>query len=228
MKRFRSLSTLVLAAMFLVAGPVLASGHHGSVKYDVTITNLTRGQTFTPILVASHKRGVKLFEVGSAASEALAVLAEGGATGPLSDLLLASDRVLEVTDSGDLLFPGQSVTITIKTRGRFNRISVAAMLIPTNDGFFSIQGARVWPGNSARVLFSPAYDAGSEPNDELCTNIPGPVCGGSGTSSDAGGEGYVYIHAGIHGIAAPEPHGLDAAKRDWRNPVARITIQRSK
>ena len=237
MERVRSLSTLVLTTMFLVAGPVLASGNHGPAKYDVTITNLTRGQTFTPILVASHKRGVKLFEVGSAASEQLAVLAEDGDVGPLSGLLHDSHRVLEVTDSGRLLSPGESVTITIKTRGRFNRVSVAAMLIPTNDGFFSIQGARVWPGNSARVLFSPAYDAGSEPNDELCGNIPGPVCGGMGASPGEGGEGYVHIHAGVHGISGltepPTPSvdstgGLNSAERDWRNPVARITIQRSK
>jgi hypothetical protein len=221
--------------MFLVAGPVSASGNDGSVKYDVTITNLTRGQTFTPILVASHKKGVKLFEVGSEASEQLALLAEDGATQPLSDLLLDSGRVFEVTNSGGLLLPGESVTIAIKTRGQFNRISMAAMLIPTNDGFFSIQGARAWPGNSARVLFSPAYDAGSEPNDELCENIPGPVCGGVGASPGAGGEGYVHIHAGVHGISGlAEPltpdatGGLNPAERDWRNPVAKITIQRSK
>lgn len=68
---------------------------------------------------------------------------------------------------------------------------------------------------------SPAYDAGSEPNDEQCVNIPGPVCGGAGGSPDTGGEGYVHIHAGIHGIG-----DLVAADRDWRNPVAKVVIKR--
>ena len=36
-----------------------------------------------------------------------------------------------------------------------------------------------------------------------------------------GEEGYVHIHAGIHGIG-----DLDASVRDWRNPVAEITIVR--
>ncbi len=34
-------------------------------------------------------------------------------------------------------------------------------------------------------------------------------------------EDYVHVHAGIHGIG-----NLPAADRDWRNPVAQITIQR--
>ncbi|MCH6583458.1 MAG: hypothetical protein E2O37_00035 [Proteobacteria bacterium] len=75
------------------------------------------------------------------------------------------------------------------------------------------------------MVYSPAYDAGSETNDESCANIPGPPdgCTGAGVSPDDDGEGYVHIHAGIHGIS-----DLIAADRDWRNPVARITIRRSK
>jgi N-methylhydantoinase B/oxoprolinase/acetone carboxylase alpha subunit len=63
------------------------------------------------------------------------------------------------------------------------------------------------------------YDAGTEPNDELCANIPGPVCGGEGGSPDVDGEGFVHIHAGIHDI-----DDLPAQDYDWRNPGARITI----
>lgn len=224
MERFRSLSTLLLTTMFLIAGPVLASDGHRPVKYDVTITNLTRGQVFTPILVVSHKPRVRLFDVGAAASPELAVLAESGDVGPLSDVLDSRRAVKQVRNSGDVLPPGASVTVRIKTRGRFNTISAAAMLVPTNDAFFAIQGVRVPIGHGKRVVYSPAYDAGSEKNDESCANIPGPpdVCTGLGASDD-NGEGYVHIHAGIHGIS-----DLIAAERDWRNPVARITIRRSR
>ena len=38
-----------------------------------------------------------------------------------------------------------------------------------------------------------------------------------------GEQGYVHIHAGIHGIG-----NLVAADRDWRNPVAHISIRRTR
>ncbi len=96
------------------------------------------------------------------------------------------------------------------------------MLIPTNDAFVSVQGMRVPDGRMTTTVAAVAYDAGSEPNDELCASIPGPVCGGEGGSPDADGEGFVHVHAGIHGIG-----DLAAADFDWRNPVAQVKIQRA-
>jgi hypothetical protein len=46
---------------------------------------------------------------------------------------------------------------------------------------------------------------------------------GAGGAPAGGEEGYVHIHAGIHGVGDLEP-----GMRDWRNPVARITIRRVK
>ena len=96
------------------------------------------------------------------------------------------------------------------------------MLIPTNDGFIALENVRA-PKNhrDTAIHHSPVYDAGSEPNDEICANIPGPVCQGEPGSPGAGGEGVVHIHAGIHGIG-----DLDPAIYDWRNPAARVTIER--
>ena len=100
------------------------------------------------------------------------------------------------------------------------------MLIPTNDAFVSVQGVKIPKGRHKKVVYSPAYDAGSETNDELCASIPGPVCNGIGPSPDDDGEGYVHIHAGIDGgIGDLQPL---TESRDWRNPVAKITIQRVK
>lgn len=213
----------VAAALLLGAFSALADDN--GKKFEITITNLTRGQQFTPILVASHKRRIKLFELGSPASPELETLAEEGNTAPLKALLAAMPEVREVKDSGGLLDPGHSVTLTVETGGGFDHVSVAAMLIPTNDGFFALNGVEGPDGNRTVMLFSPAYDAGTEANDELCASIPGPFfgeCGGPGGGADVGGgEGYVHIHAGIHGIG-----DLHASERDWRNPVARITIHR--
>ncbi|MEP6993284.1 MAG: spondin domain-containing protein [Acidobacteriota bacterium] len=218
---------LMTAAVFLLGAMGLLAQDLGmnGWKFEVTITNLTRDQQFTPILVASHKKGVQLFELGSPASPELETLAEEGDTAPLEALLAAMPEVKEVKNSGALLDPGQSVTLTLQAGGAFDHVSVAAMLIPTNDGFFALNGVEGPDAKETVMRFSPAYDAGTEANDELCASIPGPFfeeCGGPGGGADVGGgEGYVHIHAGIHGIG-----DLHASERDWRNPVARITIHR--
>ncbi len=191
----------------------------GEPMYEVTITNITRGAFFTPILVASHRSGVSLFTLGQPASDELAILAEGGDVEPLAQTLRANPRVLDVADSGGLLMPGQSVTVRVAARAA-DRISLAAMILPTNDGFIALNGMEV-PRFGSLTVRVPGYDAGSEPNDELCASIPGPQCGGEGNSPTAGGEGFVHIHAGIHGIADLKPELYD-----WRNPMASVTIAR--
>jgi len=223
-----TLSTRLRILGRLAAGGALLLGTAGAAsatEFEVTVTNLTRGQQFTPILVASHKAGVRLFELGSPASPQLKTLAEEGNVAPMTALLLGSPNVRDVVNSGGLLDPGKSVTQRVSTLGSFDNVSVAAMLIPTNDGFFAVNDAEGPNGQESITVFSPAYDAGTERNDETCASIPGPFfveCGGSGGGgAPGGGEGYVHIHAGIHGIGDLEP-----ALRDWRNPVARITIRR--
>ena len=217
--RLLSLGVIVTA---LVVSQLIA----GAASFEVTITNLTRGQQLTPILVASHKAGVKLFDLGQPASPQLAILAEEGNVAPLADLLNSMPEVLDTADSGALLNPGASVTVSVKTQGSFDHISLASMLIPTNDGFIALSGVAGPRGPGAETFTSVAYDAGSERNDELCANIPGPFfmeCGGpGGGGAPVGGEeGYVHVHAGIHGIG-----NLNGAQRDWRNPAALIVVRR--
>ncbi len=216
------LSSLGVIVAALVVSPLNA----GAASFEVTITNITRGQRFTPILVASHKARVRLFELGQPASPQLAVLAEEGNVAPLDDLLSSMPEVLDTANSDGLLNPGASVTVTVKTQGDFNHVSVASMLIPTNDAFFALNGVAGPRGPDAVSYTSVAYDAGSERNDELCASIPGPSfteCGGpgGGGAPSGGEEGYVHVHAGMHGIG-----DFNASRRDWRNPVALIVIRR--
>ncbi len=230
---------MIASALFATAlvglFPVL--GADDMHTYEVTITNLTRGQRFTPVLVASHKEGVKLFQLGSQASPQLRTIAEEGDPGPLAALLRSNPDVKEVVISpapppvSNLVDPGETITLTVRAGGQFNHFSVAAMLIPTNDAFFALNGMEGPKGNESLTVLSPAYDAGTERNDETCASIPGPgfaecitlsnTSGNGGGAAPGGGEGYVHIHAGIHGIG-----NLSAAMRDWRNPVAKITIRR--
>jgi hypothetical protein len=198
----------------------------GGKRLEVTITNLTRGQRFTPILVASHRAGVRLFDAGSPASAELALVAEEGNTGPLATALMSMPDVKDVQSSGALLNPGASVTVTVSAPEQFRRVSVVAMLIPTNDAFFSVTDVAGPHGTRVTTVYSPAYDSGTEVNDELCRSIPGPFfdeCGGpgGGEAVSGGEEGYVHVHGGMHGIG-----DMDPARRDWRNPVARIVIRR--
>ena len=65
-----------------------------------------------------------------------------------------------------------------------------------------------------------ALDAGTEENDELCMNIPGPTCMGA-PFSDGQAEGFVYVSSGIHGQG-----DLSASEYDWNNHVARVSITR--
>ena len=222
----KSLITKVSAVVFL--GAALAScdtmASEKEEMYKVTITNISHGEFFTPIMVASHKKGVKLFELGAPASPELEIMAESGNTAPLTASLVNSGKTLDVARATGALPPGQSVSLMVKMDEDHEYISVTSMLVPSNDAFFAVNGMRVGKAKRGVTVYSPAYDAGSEINDELCVSIPGPgfVCSGEGTNTETG-EGFVHVSPGIQGIA-----DLDAAKFDWRNPAAKITIVRVK
>ena len=187
--------------------------------FEVTVTNITKGATFTPVMVATTKKGHTFFRLGEAASDELETIAETGNPGPLQASLDAFDS----TNSSFLPFlgPGESVTQVVATAGPYRYISIAAMLIPTNDLFFAVNGIAGPKGNKSITVTSPAYDAGTELNDELCVSLPGPGCGTDPGPVSDNGEGYVYIANGIRGVG-----DLDADDLDWRNPVAMIRITR--
>ena len=192
--------------------------------YAVTITNITPGQVFTPVLVATHTADASFFELGAAPSPELADLAEGGATGGLQALLDGlPEFVMDTNTSGitpddnPLINPGESVTIYITGNRDYNRLSLAGMLLPTNDTFVAVNSMPLPRRYAASMAL--AYDAGSEMNDELCANIPGPQCGGL-PFSDGLAEGFVHISRGISGEG-----DLNASDYDWRNPVARVTVR---
>ncbi len=212
----------IAAAMVAASASFSALADDSPVMYEVSVTNLTRGVSFTPILVATHRPEVQIYTLGQPASEALAAMAEGGDTGPLAAMIGETPRAHTASSDG-LLDPGKSVTITVAAHGSASHLSLAAMMLPTNDGFIALNDVPLPRGGHMATYLSSGYDAGSEPNDESCLNIPGPTCGGGGGSPLEGGEGFVHIHAGIHGIG-----DLQAADYDWRNPVARITVRRMK
>lgn len=204
----------------LLAGPVAAADGTIPALYEVRVTNVTSGVFFTPTLGATHVPGVRIFMLGAPASPELAALAESGNVGPLQAALDSRGReISETAVAGGLLGPGSSTSFMIRGRPSQGRLSLAAMLLPTNDGFYAIDSVAL-PANGTHTYTALGYDAGSEFNDELCSNIPGPQCGGAGLSAEDG-EGYVHVHPGTHGMA-----DVSRASYDWRNPVAVVTVTR--
>jgi hypothetical protein len=125
-----------------------------------------------------------------------------------------------------LLEPGKTVKVMIDAPGGARYLSLAAMLIPTNDAFLALDTVRLPRGTEEAMHYAMAYDAGTERNDESCASIPGPAypeCGGrdGGGARAEGGEGFVYIHSGIHGVGNFAP-----AMRGWLNPVALVHVVR--
>lgn len=187
--------------------------------YQVTVTNLSRGQILSPVFAATHRGNVALFTSGEPASPELAALAQDANTDLLTDLLSASPNVHEIAHGSGPILPGKSETLIIHSNYRARFISLASMLVTTNDAFIAVNRMKL-PLRSS-TLTVPAYDAGAEANDESCNYIPGPPCGNANAASDVEGEGFVHIHSGIHGVG-----DLNAAQYDWRNPVAKVTIRR--
>lgn len=220
--------TLIMAGVLVSTTAIADHKGKGSPEmhtYAVTVTNITQGQSFTPLLVASHTSDVSFFELGEAPSEDLADLAEGGATGGLQMTLDGMpEYVMETATSGltpdgnPLIDPGESVTVYITGDKHYNRLSLAGMLLPTNDTFVAVNGMTLSKKNPGGLAL--AYDAGSEMNDELCASIPGPHCGGAPFSAGLA-EGFVHISPGISGEG-----DLLASDYDWRNPVAHVSVTR--
>ena len=251
MYRKTAVSTIALLGAIIVAGVIalapaaMASNDkdRGKRMYRVTITNATLGQPFAPSVIATHTDAFRLFELGPTPLPGdshyplffgLATLAETGSPVPLVDEVAASDGVWEavalLTDrTPPVLLPGESNSINISASKKARYLSAAAMLGATNDAFYAVRGVLLpkHVGETTHV-YANAYDAGSELNEESAATI-----GALGATDDdpttgdginENGEGFIHIHAGIHGIGGPD--GLDAPTYDWRNPVVELTIER--
>lgn len=228
----------ILCAAALVAN-VLAMQPANAVEFDVRITNLSNAIYFTPFLVAAHPEGSALFSTGQPASASLQAMAEGG---DISDLL-ADVNGLGATvvenPAGGLLEPAASVEFSMNTDGTSNTLlSAVAMLLPTNDGFAGLNAVEIPTEPGIYVFNVPAYDAGTEANDELLTGggapgapgipaDPGGLAGTGGTgAATADANGNVHIHRGSLGDtdAAAGISDLDSRVHRWLNPVIRVTI----
>lgn len=212
MKNIKALLLLALSTIF--AASVSAA------NFEVTITNLMKSTVLTPVMITVHRESVYFYQLGAPASDALSRVAEGGDTSGIAAMFSESDQV---ASTGGLLGAGESATVMFDGLNSHSKISIAAMLLPTNDAFIAAQSVPVKRGLGNQTFYLKAYDAGTETNDESCASIPGPQCGGEPFSPNDTGEGFVYVHSGIHGIG-----DLNASEYTWMNPVVKVTINRVK
>ena len=208
-------------------------------QFDVRITNLSNAIYYTPFLVAAHPAGNTLFTTGQPASANLQAMAEGGdISGLVTDVTALGATVVENPASG-LLAPATSVEFSMNTDGTSNdRLSIVSMLLPTNDAFAGLNAVEIPTAPGTYVFNVPAYDAGTEANDELLTGggapgapgmpaDPGGLAGTGGTgAASVDANPNVHIHRGTLGDtdAAGGSSDLDSRVHRWLNPVIRVTI----
>jgi hypothetical protein len=228
----RNILMFAAIALAIALGTVLAttaasgdSDHRSNkFRYEVSITNVTKGQIISPLVVATHRDSMTpVYTFGSPASPELAGVAEDADLQPFIDMLTNDPSVAEVitiTGVNGPILPGETATGVINSNRYAQLISAAGMLVTTNDTFTGLNGS-VLPGRGWELHIAGGYDAGSEANNEDCAYIPGPPCGNAGVRATAGAEGYVYVGNGIHGVGSLTP-----ADFDWDNPVALIRIRR--
>jgi hypothetical protein len=207
--------------------PVLAPAlteSNSALRYEVTVENLTpatgmgASQVFSPPVLATHGAAARMFRVGRQASAELAQIAEDAVNQPMLDRLNASDHVHSALQGTGVIAPGQSAIYEIESAPGFPFLSLATMLVNTNDGFTGLDTVRL-PRRGEQVVLAGAYDAGSEENTELVEHIPGPCCGNPLVRVPTSEP--IRHHRGILGIG-----DLDPAVWGWEGAVARVTIRR--
>lgn len=191
-----TMATLASIALFSAAQ---------AVELEVSITNLTQGNYFTPRLVVAHTADADLFEVGEEASSALTWMAEAGvimdsqndaSVGSNFEALLGPAD----TDNGSNtwhFFGGLVAPATTLTYDSFDTLdkpylSIVSMLIPTNDAFIGLDSIEIPTEAGTYTYYLNAYDAGTELNDELnstrtdITAVGGGALGGYAAPGVAG------------------------------------------
>ena len=197
----------------------------GYAEFEITLENLTpatgagSSQPLSPPVIATHIPRYHIFKTNEMASAELAQLAEDAVNAPLIEKLHDSELVFSVVEGSEgPVFPGSSQTYTIKAKIPFVRLSLASMLVNTNDAFTGADEVRL-PFRGTKVIYLNGYDAGSEKNTELKDHIPGPCCGSPLVRVPT--NELIKEHEGIQGIG-----DLDPQVYGWSGYVAKLTITR--
>lgn len=232
---FNPLLKLSGAALLGTCSLLAMSATVHAAQLDITITNLSHGTYFTPLLISGHDSSTHLFQEGSAASSSLRIMAECGDTTSLMSDLSAADNL--DNPAAGFLAPGASAMGMLSTMQ--THLSVVAMLLPTNDGFVGLNAIEIPTAAGTYTYYMNAYDAGTEANNELMdtsgcaagmAGIPGDptMMAGSGGSGVAASDSntMVHIHRGVLGDSDNMAGNSDLSNtvHRWQNPIGKIQI----
>jgi len=204
-------------------------------EFEVRLTNLTNGQTLSPVAVMLHNSGFNSFIDGQASSLALELLAEGGDnTDVLGEVQAATQHVASASTAG-AVGPGAvspAVTLTVPNDDLDDlRLSVISMLVVTNGAFTGLNATDIsnMQTGESRTFNGPTWDSGTEANTETAATIPALA-----------GEGFnparndifdrVRFHQGVVTSASPEFGLATSALTDthrFLNPSSRIVVTRT-
>ena len=227
-----------MKTIFTASALAFASSTAMAQDLSITVTNLTQGLHFTPLLTSAHTADNHIFMVGNAATSELQAMAEGGDISGLVSMLSNADANNNENPAGGFLAPGMSTTYMLNNDSTNMYLSMTAMILPSNDGFVGLDSWKIPTEAGTYTIMLNAYDAGTEANNEIINGggapgvlgIPGAPSGGSGTGgmgiTDMESNTMVHIHRGTIG-----DDELDGGKSDlnnsihrWLNPVAKLTV----
>lgn len=232
----KNLSSLTVF-LLMIGGTLLLSGCGGdddhstrTASYDIELVNLTANQPLSPMAVILHDGDYSAWQQGVASGSGLEQLAEGGSPAILLDEAKADPAVHSSLAGSGAIAPGASEIVTIGGPAKQSQLTVATMLVNTNDAFTGITGQNLSAlkvGQSVSLVV-PAYDAGSEANDESAATVPGPAAGGEGYNAARNDRNFVTTHAGIVSADDGLPSSVLDESHRFQNPVAAITITRTR
>lgn len=221
---------LILGSMMSI--PVSAA------DLEISITNLTHGNHFTPILITAHDDASHLFQSGEMASPALQKMAEGGDIADLAAAAMGNNEITVENPAMGLLAAGAKTSGIMLDTQTMTHLSIVAMVLPTNDAFVGLDAWKIPTTAGTYTLNLNAYDAGTEANDEIINGggmpgtpgIPAAPGGDGGTNGtgvmDGSSNTKVHIHPGVLGDTdtAGGMSDLDSRIHRWLNPVARVIV----
>ncbi len=225
-------------ALLSVSALVFASSSVMAQDLSIKVTNLTQGLYFTPIITSAHTSDSHIFMSGTEATAELQAMAEGGDISGLATLLSNADANTNENPAGGLLAPGMSTTYMLTNDSANTHLSMAAMILPSNDGFVGLDSWEIPSEAGTYTINLNAYDAGTEANNEIVNGggapgvlgIPAAPGGDSGTNgtgvTDMETNTMIHVHRGSLGDDEMDggKSDLDNSIHRWLNPVAKLTI----
>lgn len=202
-----------------------------SYDYKVEVTNLTYSQPLSPVAIVIHNKGYEMFSEAESASLALEELAESGATESLLYEAQAHESVILTLAGENVILPGKTAQFSLSLERDIanQQISLASMLVNTNDAFTGINHSIVNPlsVDEVQTFYGPVWDAGTEQNSETAATIPGPAGNGEGFNVERDNDiDKVVFHGGV----VSHDDGLESSvlteQHRFNQPASLIRITR--